>query len=72
MSISESMNELVNGVASRPWLCLAGKSHGKKDVHFYYYYIIDSSIKPDPVKGFYNSHDLSEGLPSTSLTQRAT
>ena len=26
MSISESMN----GVASRPWLCLAGKSHGKK------------------------------------------
>ena len=24
------MNKLVNGVASRPGLCLAGKSHGKK------------------------------------------
>jgi hypothetical protein len=31
MSINELVNELVNGVASRPWLCLAGKSHGKNN-----------------------------------------
>ena len=48
------------------------KRRRKKYVHFYYYYIMDSRIKPDPVKGFYNSHDLSEGLPSTSLEQTAT
>ena len=31
MSMNESITELISGVASIPWLCLAGKSHGKKE-----------------------------------------
>ena len=28
LDVNEWMNKVVSGVASRPWLCLAGKGHG--------------------------------------------